>query len=230
MENGSGGYTLALMKKIAKGAEADLFLDLDWNGKKVIIKKRGLKTYRHPLLDDEIRRFRTIHEADIIHRTKKVGVPTPIIYQVNPKTATIVMEYVEGRRIRDIIGNLDQNEKETIFKKIGNQAGRLHCSGIIHGDLTTSNMIKSGNRIVFIDFGLSEISNEVEKKGVDLNLMHRMLMSTHFRDKDFLLKSFIDGYTEVMGEQAMTALNRMREISMRGRYIEKHENMVWNEQ
>lgn len=209
------------VKQIAKGAEADLFLDTDWNGKSVIFKRRGLKRYRHPTLDYEIRRFRTVHEADIMHRSKKAGVPTPLIYQVNPEKATIVMEYVQGEKIRDIVEYLEEEEKKTIFSVIGNQAGMLHSSSIIHGDLTTSNMIKSGNRIVFIDYGLSEISDEIEKKGVDLNLMHRMLMSTHFRDKDLLLKSFIEGYTDVLGKQAADVLDRMREITMRGRYVEK---------
>ncbi len=209
------------IRQIAKGAEADLFLDTDWNGRRVIIKRRGLKKYRHPSLDYEIRRFRTIHEADILHRCKEAGVPSPLIYQVNPEKATIVMEYVEGEKIRDMVEYLEEEEKKTIFKIIGNQAGKLHSSSIIHGDLTTSNMIKSGNRIVFIDFGLAEISDEIEKKGVDLNLMHRMLMSTHYRDKDLLLKSFIDGYTEVMGQNATAVLDRMREITMRGRYVEK---------
>ena len=89
------------MKLIAKGAEADLWLDHDWNGVKALIKRRVRKMYRHPELDATIRRSRTIHEADIIHRAKEAGVPTPLLYQVDPEGATIVMQYVEGERVRE---------------------------------------------------------------------------------------------------------------------------------
>lgn len=212
---------MAGVELIAKGAEADLIKDDDWNGQKVVIKKRGEKRYRHPELDHEIRRYRTIHEADIIHRAKKAGVPTPLIYQVSPGDATIVMSYVEGEKVRDIIDRLSDDERRQLFKTIGRQAGRMHRAGIIHGDLTTSNMIKTEKRTVFIDFGLSELSKEVEKRGVDLNLMRRMLTSTHFRYMEMLETSFKEGYLEEMGTMGKDAWDRMEEISLRGRYIEK---------
>jgi len=212
---------MAGVELIAKGAEADLIKDDDWNGQKVVIKKRGEKRYRHPKLDHEIRRYRTIHEADIIHRAKKAGVPTPLIYQVSSVDATIVMSYVEGEKVRDIIDRLSDDERRQLFKTIGRQAGRMHRAGIIHGDLTTSNMIKTEKRTVFIDFGLSELSKEVEKRGVDLNLMRRMLTSTHFRYMEMLETSFKEGYLEEMGAMGKDAWDRMEEISMRGRYIEK---------
>lgn len=212
---------MAGVELIAKGAEADLIKDDDWNGQKVVIKKRGEKRYRHPELDHEIRRYRTIHEADIIHRAKKAGVPTPLIYQVSSVDATIVMSYVEGEKVRDIIDRLSDDERRQLFKTIGRQAGRMHRAGIIHGDLTTSNMIKTEKRTVFIDFGLSELSKEVEKRGVDLNLMRRMLTSTHFRYMEMLETSFKEGYLEEMGAMGKDAWDRMEEISLRGRYIEK---------
>ncbi|MFP3951496.1 MAG: Kae1-associated kinase Bud32 [Candidatus Bathyarchaeia archaeon] len=212
---------MAEVEVIAKGAEADLLLDGDWNGKKVIIKRRNQKRYRHPKLDSELRRYRTIHEADIIHRAKRAGIPTPLIYQVSPEEATIVMSYIEGEKVRDIVDRIDDDKRREMFRVIGLQAGRMHQAGIIHGDLTTSNMITDGERIVFIDFGLSEVSKEVEKRGVDLNLMHRMLTSTHFRYMELLKASFKEGYLEEMGERGRAAWDRMKEISRRGRYVEK---------
>jgi N6-L-threonylcarbamoyladenine synthase/protein kinase Bud32 len=74
---------------------------------------------------------------------------------------------------------------------------------------------------VFIDFGLSEVSSEVEKRGVDLNLMNRMLTSTHYRYQEQLLKAFKAGYRETNPE-AEEALQRMEEVARRGRYIEKN--------
>jgi TP53 regulating kinase-like protein len=212
---------MALGQRIAKGAEADLILDKNWNGKKVVIKIRIPKAYRHPQLDHMIRRSRTIHEANIIHRAKETGVPTPLLYQVSPETATIVMEFLEGDKIRDILEELHDQEKEKLFEQIGYQAGKIHGAGIIHGDLTTSNMIRSKDHIYFIDFGLSEISNEIEKRGVDLNLMNRMLLSTHYRYRELLLDAFRKGYRRSMGKEADEALERMEEVAKRGRYIEK---------
>ena len=206
---------------IAKGAEADLLLDPDWNGVKALIKRRGEKRYRHPELDREIRHQRTIHEASIIHRAKEAGVPTPVIYQVDPDDATIVMEFVEGERVRDIVNGLPREERKRLFTVIGIMAGRLHGADIIHGDMTTSNIIDTAEGPVFVDFGLGEVSSETEKRGVDLNLMHRMLTSTHFRHTEELFAAFEEGYRESLGEEAVEALERMEEISRRGRYVER---------
>ncbi len=209
------------LRLIAKGAEADLWLDPDWNGRRVLIKRRGEKRYRHPELDRAIRRYRTIHEADIIHRAKEAGVPTPVIYQVDPEGATIVMEYVDGVKVREIVQRLSGDERRRLFRLIGVQAGRLHRAGIIHGDLTTSNMIRARDSVVFVDFGLGEVSSEAEKRGVDLHLMRRMLTSTHFSHADELFKAFEEGYRSAMGGEADEALRRMREIERRGRYVER---------
>jgi TP53 regulating kinase-like protein len=209
------------LKIIAKGAEADLFFDPDWNGKRVIIKQRNVKKYRHHELDALIRRYRTIHEAQIIHRAKNAGVPTPIIYQVDPEKTTIVMEFIEGKKVRDIVAKLEDSDKRRMFAVIGCKAGCLHRAGIIHGDLTTSNIIKTDKRIVFIDFGLAELSSEMEKRGVDLNLMNRMLASTHFVDQNLLLNAFKEGYLKAMGSEGEGAWRRMEEIALRGRYTGK---------
>jgi TP53 regulating kinase-like protein len=209
------------LRLVAKGAEADLWLDPDWNGVRALVKRRGEKKYRNPELDREIRRSRTIHEASIIHRAKEAGVSTPVIYQVDPESATIVMEFVDGDRVRDTVDSLEAGERRSLFRLIGVMAGRLHKAGIVHGDLTTSNIIRTPDRIVFIDFGLSEVSRETEKRGVDLNLMQRMLTSTHFRHTGELFAAFQEGYRSALGAEAGEVLERMEEIARRGRYVER---------
>jgi TP53 regulating kinase-like protein len=209
------------LRLVAKGAEADLWLDPDWNGVRALIKRRGVKRYRVPELDAEIRHSRTAHEASIIHRAKEAGVPTPLIYQVDLDATTIVMEYVEGERVREIVDALGDEERRELFRLIGRTAGRMHGAGVIHGDLTTSNMIRSGERVVFIDFGLGEVSWEVESRGVDLNLMYRMLTSTHYGHTAELFATFSEGYAEGLGPESEEALARMEEIGRRGRYVER---------
>ncbi len=208
-------------KLVAKGAEAELYL-MEWNGLKAIRKVRKPKKYRHPELDRQLTRTRTNHEADITQRAKQFGVSTPLLYSVDNENGVIVMEYIDGIKIRGLVDQLDDDDRDKLFKRIGYFSGLLHKSGIIHGDLTTSNIIKSGERIVFIDFGLSEVNFEVEKRGVDLNLMNRMLTSTHYKHQEELLTSFKEGYRTSMGDEADETLERMEEVSKRGRYIEKN--------
>jgi len=211
---------MAELTLVSKGAEADILLDPDWNGVKAIIKRRGEKRYRVPELDAAIRCSRTIREASIIHRAKEAGVPTPLIYRVDVDGAEIVMEHVEGEKVRDVVDKVSPGERVRLFEEIGRKAGLLHGAGIAHGDLTTSNLISSRGRVVFIDFGLAEMSDEVESRGVDLNLMYRMLISTHYEYTEELFTAFKAGYRETLGE-AQEALDRMDEISKRGRYVER---------
>lgn len=213
------------LELIAKGAEADIWHDIDWNGKDVLIKKRVRKLYRHEELDNQLRSYRTIHEALIMHRAKCAGVPTPLIYQVIPEEAVIVMEYINGEKVRDVINFVGNEKRKEIFRKIGIQTGRLHKSGIIHGDLTTSNMIKEKAIIFFIDFGLAELSSEDEKRGVDLHLMRRMLVSTHYMFEEELFKAFEDGYRSIMGGEAEAVFKKMKEIEKRGRYVERENTL-----
>ena len=205
---------------IKKGAEASIYLG-EWFGRKVIFKKRHPKKYRIPELDREVQMQRTKHEPQIIHRAKIAGVPTPIIYMVDLKEATIIMEFVEGKQVKQILNELSDEDRISLCYKIGKLIGRLHRSGIIHGDLTTSNMILTphGN-IVLIDFGLSELSVELEARGVDIHLMKRALTSTHYRYADECFNAIIRGYEEIMGEDATRdVLNKVKEIERRGRYI-----------
>ena len=206
---------------IKKGAEASLYLET-WHGRKVVLKKRLVKKYRVPELDREIRIQRTRHEPSIIHKAKEAGVPTPIIYMIDLTSSMIVMEFVEGKRLKEVLDHLPSEERRRLCRYVGILVGRLHKSGIIHGDLTTSNMILTPEgRIVFIDFGLSEQSFELENRGVDLHLMKRALLSTHFKHAEECFESIINGYMEVMGEETEEVLNKVKEIEKRGRYVSK---------
>jgi TP53 regulating kinase-like protein len=205
---------------IKKGAEANLYLE-QWQDRKVIMKRRLPKAYRQPKLDSQIRTQRTLHEPSLIHRAKEAGVSTPTIYMVDLKDANIIMEHVEGKQIKQVLNEIPQEEKLRICNQIGSMIGRLHKNGIIHGDLTTSNMIlTTSGKIVFVDFGLGEYSNETEARGVDLHLMKRALQSTHHKYAKECYQAVISGYTKTVGKQtASTILEKINEIERRGRYI-----------
>ena len=205
---------------LKKGAEASLYLT-DWHGKKVVMKKRLPKKYRHPKLDEEIRTYRTIHEPQLMHEAKKAGVPTPTIFLVDVKNSTIIMEFVEGNQMKQLLRNVSKAEREKLCLKIGELIGRLHEYGLIHGDLTTSNMILDAeDKIFFVDFGLGEKTKELEAKGVDLHLMKRALQSTHFQFAEECFNAVISGYSKISGNANMkNVLEKIREIEKRGRYI-----------
>jgi len=205
---------------IKKGAEASLYLE-KWHNRKVIMKRRLPKKYRIPELDNMIRSQRTTHEPQIIHKAKRAGVPTPTIFMVDVADANIVMEYVEGKQVKEVLDNVSKEKRLSLSKLIGKMIGRLHKNGIIHGDLTTSNMILSSyGKIVFVDFGLSERSVELEPKGVDLHLMKRALDSTHYKHAKECFKAVMEGYSDVVGnEQVKKVSNKIREIEKRGRYV-----------
>ena len=202
-----------------RGAEADLYLD-KWYDKKVIIKMRVQKSYRHPKLDLKLRTSRTIREAEILHEAKGTSVSTPTIYFVNEKEAKLVIEYIEGVLLKELIEKLNNSDLSRIFEDIGMKIGLLHKSGLIHGDLTTSNMILTKDQKIFlIDFGLSFHSQDNEDRGVDIHLMKRALDSTHYDSANVCMKSIIKGYTKIMKKDlTRKILDRVKDIEDRGRY------------
>lgn len=218
------------MAIIAKGAEANLILDdfervfYPSDEDKVLIKHRISKKYRVKELDKKLRDFRTSLEAKLLSDAKEAGVPTPIVYQVDRVKMKILMEYVEGKPVKEFLEGLETEKRKEICETIGMQIARLHDFGIIHGDLTTSNMIRTEEeKIYFIDFGLGEYNSSIETKGTDLHLLHRTLSSTHFKVAKESYQAVLRGYRKELGEEAEEVIQRVEEIERRGRYIEKEE-------
>jgi len=216
--------TVAEPTLFKKGAEANLYL-ADWHERKVVVKVRIPKEYRPEALDKQIRGYRTIHEPQLMHEAKAAGVPTPLIYMVNVPEASITMQYVEGQQIKQLLNKVSQDKRRELCISIGELIGKLHRQGLIHGDLTTSNMILSGDgKIYFVDFGLGEKNSEVEARGVDLHLMKRALQSTHYMFWEECFKWVLSGYSCVLGvEAAGRVYEKIKEIERRGRYVEERK-------
>lgn len=216
--------TLDAFSLMKKGAEASLFFG-EWHGLKVVLKVRVPKKYRPPALDIRIRTYRTIHEPQLMHEAKAAGVPTPLIYMVNVPEASIIMQYIEGQQIKQLLNQADEKRRRELCVSIGELIGKLHRQGLIHGDLTTSNMILSPeDKIFFVDFGLGEKNIEIEAQGVDLHLMKRALQSTHFKFWEDCFKTVQSGYSKALGaESAEKVYEKIREIERRGRYVEERK-------
>jgi TP53 regulating kinase-like protein len=195
---------------IKKGAEADIFL-VDWYKDKAISKLRTSKRYRHKVLDNIIRGRRTIHEANMLHAAKTTGIKTPFIYFLDPKRAEIIMEYIHGKNVKDIIS-------KEIGKEIGKYVSILHNNNMIHGDLTTSNFIVDGNNLYLIDFGLSFYSERIEDMATDIRVIKEILSSAHIHIFEETYQNFLDGYSESTIYNFSKILNIVKEIERRGRY------------
>jgi len=185
-----------------RGAEAVVLIEDD-----KAIKTRIKKDYRFKELDERLRRERTRAEAKIMSEARKLGIPTPIIYDVG--RFDLVMETIHGVPLKDVI-----DEEKSLLA--GVLVGKLHGGGIIHGDLTTSNMLVKGDRIYLIDFGLSFWDEMLESRGVDVHVYYQTLVSSH-KEHEKLMASFAEGYRSSF-PGADDVLERVREIEYRGRY------------
>jgi TP53 regulating kinase-like protein len=192
------------MEKISQGAEAVIYRD-----GASIIKERVAKTYRLPIVDDMLRGFRTRREAKVIAKLNALGVPTPMLEKMDDKTMKITMEYIDGVKLRDCL-------TKKYSYDIGKTIATMHANDIIHGDLTTSNMILKNGKVYFIDFGLSFFSKKAEDKAVDLHLLKRALDSKHHEISEECFAEALRGYTENYADSA-AVLKRLELVEKRGR-------------
>jgi len=202
------------MKLIKKGAEGDLFLTV-WNKQKAVLKARKEKNYRNSQLDNRIRKQRTIRESEIISEVKSFGISTPLVYFVDTKNCTILMQYITGTLIQD----LPKSKLTLICKKIGQVVGTMHKNGIMHGDLTTSNFILSHGKLFVIDFGLAVKTKKPVDHAVDLRLFKEILNSAHVSVMKNAWKNFLQGYKTSVGISRFNKVtNLVSVIESRGRY------------
>ena len=189
-----------------QGAEAVITFHED-----TVEKHRLPKTYRVPALDRRLIAERTRAEARLIAAARKGGVPTPIIRDITADT--IVMERVKGEL-------LTASLSADLLREAGRMVGKLHTAGIMHGDLTTSNIIvrEPDHRCVLIDFGLAQITTEIEQRGVDIHVLFQTLDSTAPDRSAALKEAFAEGYRETFSGAA-DVICREHDIELRGRYL-----------
>src|SRR2546422_2607547 len=211
--------TLAL-QPLHRGAEPDLFLS-ELPAGKGVVKRRVRKPYRHEQLDFSIRKERTIKESSAIRDAKIAGARLPSILGLDIERSTIIMTFIDGLLARDIIDTMSDARRLSLLEELGRQVGFLHSGGIMHGDLTTSNIIVPVDEKPFmIDFGMARKSTDHEDHGSDLHLLQRSLIATHALDATSSLRRIAKGYREVAGEEmARSSLRKAAEIARRGRYF-----------
>jgi Kae1-associated kinase Bud32 len=183
----------------------------------VVEKRRIPKSYRIKNIDDRLISYRTKEEAKLIIEARSKGVSVPIIYDIDVENGIITMEYLKGDRIKDILNDLSESKRKNVCIKIGQSIARFHNNDIIHGDITTSNMILLNDKVHFIDFGLGEKNGEIEAKGVDLHVLMEAIESTHSKYSD-CFKYVLEGYKKELKDDANQVIRKIDEIVKRGRY------------
>jgi len=193
------------MKIICQGAEAIIYKQ-----NKKLIKERIPKTYRLKIIDDKLRKFRTRREGKIL---QKASTNVPKVFQIDDKNMIIEMEFIPGKLLKDILDTSKKRNK--ILKQLGIEINNLHTQDIIHGDLTTSNLIYHKNKIYFIDFGLSFTSKKIEDKAVDLHLLKQALESKHYKHFKSSFNTILKAYNN------KEVISRLNIVEKRGRYKRK---------
>lgn len=155
-------------KLLTQGAEAlvykTTFLSPD---KPCALKYRPAKPWRHPILDRRLTKQRLLSEARTLTKCRKEGVKCPGVLGADWEAGWIALEWIEGFTIRkcldkflqgviideedvtlgdetDIGKQVDAERKAELWDlmaRVGRGVGRLHEIGVVHGDLTTSNLM-----------------------------------------------------------------------------------------
>ncbi len=204
---------------LEKGAEANIYPG-EWMGRDVLLKERVSKSYRIEEIDHRLRKRRTKGEAKLLHLAKTCGVTTPLVYDIDKENKTITMEYIQGKPVKDVFNGSNLSRIKSICEKVGEKVARLHNCGIIHGDLTSSNLLLEDGEIVFIDFGLGKISDLVEDKGTDLLVFKKALTGIHYDIAEDCFQSILEGYRDADDYQEI--LEKIGEIEVRRRYTDNN--------
>ena len=194
------------MKLIQQGAEAKIYLI-----KNKISKQRISKSYRLKELDEKIRKTRTKKEVKLLEKASKI-ISVPKVLKIFEKEKIIEIEFIDGLKLSQELDNLPLKNQKEILNKIGEAVSKLHKQDIIHGDLTTSNMILKDEKVFFIDFGLGFISKKDEDKAVDIHVLKEALEAKHFKYWKELFNAFEKAYKN------KKVLERLEIVEKRGRY------------
>ncbi|KAK0061770.1 EKC/KEOPS complex subunit TP53RK [Biomphalaria pfeifferi] len=213
-------------KLLKQGAEAKLYLH-DFYGRPCIIKERFQKQYRHHTLDSMLTNQRIKSEVRANLRCRMAGILTPTIFMVNFQDNSIYMEEIQDaitakQYITDRSTQGDSSSLLRLAEVIGQTLSKMHASNIIHGDLTTSNMLLQGNpsnlKLFLIDFGLSSFEASAEDKGVDLYVLERAFLSSHPNSQE-LFNTILNSYQSATKnvKSCKEIIAKLEEVRMRGR-------------
>jgi TP53 regulating kinase-like protein len=204
---------------LSQGAEAIIYSTAE-TGRPTVTKHRFRKRYRHPELDAALTATRLKQEVRSILRARRLGVRAPVVTRVDVVRSLLVMQRIDGKTTKEAFlgGELGEERKHEVARELGRMIATLHDGDLIHGDLTTSNVMieETTGNVILIDFGLSQLSTLVEDKAVDLYVLERSFRSAHPLDGDELLESLLSSY-KTCSKKWCSTMNRLADVRLRGR-------------
>ena len=206
---------------VSRGAEATLRA-VEWMGLPALLKERESKSYRPKLLDERLRRERTRTEARLLVDARRVGVRTPILYDIDLAKHRLVLEQLGGPTLKELLEDttISAEALTGALRRFGEALGRLHGGGISHGDLTSSNVLFPAGLEgppAFLDLSMGSRSPGLEELGIDLHLVEEDLKALHPK-ADTLLRAFFEGYVAGNPTGAKEVRGRAKAIRGRVRY------------
>jgi len=206
---------------VSRGAEAVL-RKVDWWGFPALLKERDSKSYRPKALDDRLRRERTRNEARLLVDARRLGVRTPILYDIDLARHRLILEELPGPTLRQLLEDpaLPHETLLGAVRAFGTALGRLHGGGVSHGDLTSSNVIYPEGPTgapAFLDLSMGSRSPGLEELGIDLHLVEEDLKALHAKAEG-LVRVFHQGYAEANPKGEKDVRTRARVIRGRVRY------------
>ncbi|HXY12566.1 MAG TPA: KEOPS complex kinase/ATPase Bud32 [Thermoplasmata archaeon] len=206
---------------VSRGAEASL-RKVDWWGFPALLKERDQKAYRPKALDERVRRERTRNEVRLLVDARRLGVRTPLVYDVDLIRYRITLEELPGPTLRQVLEDpsVPPDDVVAAVRSFGRALGMLHAGSIAHGDLTSSNvLLPEGPRgpPAFLDLSMGTRSPGIEELGIDLHLVEEDLKALSGRS-DALVRAFHEGYAEGNPHGAREVRARAKVIRGRVRY------------
>jgi Kae1-associated kinase Bud32 len=208
-------------RPVSRGAEASIHI-VEWLGLPALRKERETKSYRPKNLDERLKRERTRNEVRLLTEARRLGVRTPIIYDVDLPHHRLILEQLPGPTLKELLdaSGDDPGPVAGPIRSLGKAIGRLHAGGISHGDLTSSNILypEGANAApALLDLSMGSRNAGVEERGIDLHLVEEDLKALHPKG-EALFRAFLEGYAEGNPGGQVEVRKRAREIRGRVRY------------
>ncbi len=198
-----------------EGAES-IIEEIDYSGRAALKKTRIAKGYRDPALDIAIRRDRIKKEALLIYKMNDLGIKVPVIYDIDFPELYTIYEKIDGQKLSDYIISNGKDSMD-VMQKLGQSIGVIHSNRITHGDLTTSNVLISGDEPVLIDASMGNTDSTLDELAVDLYLLLESLRVTTNEPED-LFAAFLEGYSS-REIQSGLIIQEMNNLEKRRRYV-----------
>ena len=208
-------------RPVSRGAEASLHA-VEWLGLPALRKDRETKSYRPKNLDERLKRERTRNEVRLLTEARRLGVRTPIVYDVDLLNHRLILEQLPGPTLKELLESAKDNVAlvEAPVRALGKAIGRLHSGGVSHGDLTSSNILYpegAEGDPALLDLSMGSRNAGVEERGIDLHLVEEDLKALHPKG-DVLFRSFLEGYAKGNPSGQAEVRKRAKEIRGRVRY------------